>query len=121
MIASIFITIFATAAGVLVPSLVRLAERGVRLKAPDAQLDYPVAWELDAGESIASSAWSVTPAAAGGLSVLPGSGVVDDLVTACIVTGGVYRRVYELTNTITTSEGRVLTATISIRIGPVEA
>jgi hypothetical protein len=121
MIASHFITIFASPVEGLIPSLVRLAMSGVRLKPESAVLDYPIAWTLDDGETIATSAWAVAPVAAGGLVVSPGSGVIDALVTACIVSGGVYRRVYELINTITTSEGRVLEKTISVRIGPEDA
>ena len=45
----------------------------------------------------------------------------NGLKTACILTGGVFRRVYEVANTIVTSAGRTHVQTITFRIGPVEA
>jgi hypothetical protein len=118
--AALFITIFAgSPAANYSPSVERLARWGVALKPATAELDYPIAWALETGETISASAWAVTPT--GGMAVVSGSGQIDGLVTACLVSGGVFRRVYSLINTITTSEGRTLVKTITVRIGPVEA
>jgi hypothetical protein len=119
-IAPLFMAFFAAVAGGdFVPSVLRLAGRGMRMKAPGAVIDYPIQWALETGETISTSAWAVTPA--GEMVVEAGSGVIDGLVTACLVSGGVFRRVYSLKNTITTSAGRTLEETITIRVGPVEA
>jgi hypothetical protein len=101
------------------PSVTRLGRQGVRLKPANAVIDYPIAWTLETGEAISSSTWSVSPS--GGMAVVPGSVQTDGLVTACLVSGGVFRRVYSLINTITTSEGRTLVKSITVRIGPEEA
>lgn len=91
----------------------------MQLKAAGAELDWPIHWTLEDGETIASSTWSVSPA--GGLAVKAGSPSIAGLVTACILTGGVFRAVYEVTNNIVTSAGRTHAQTITFRIGPVEA
>lgn len=122
MIPPLFIIFFAAAgAGAFVPSLLRRARGAFELKAAGADIDFPITWDLDAGETIAESTWSAAPSEAGGLVVEAGTSVIDDAVTACRVSGGIYRRVYELTNTVTTSAGRLLVATVTIRIGPVGA
>jgi hypothetical protein len=91
----------------------------MKTKAAVAELDWPITWTLEAGETISSSTWSVTPA--GEMAVKAGSPSITGLVTACILTGGVFRKVYEVTNTIVTSAGRTHAQTITFRIGAVEA
>ncbi len=107
--------------GGLTPSAERLrSEGGVSfflVKAAGATLDYPIGWTLDPGETIVASTWGVTPAETGGIEVVPDSSVIVGMITACLISGGVFRRVYELVNTITTSAGRVRQATLTIRIG----
>jgi hypothetical protein len=123
MIAPFFIIFFASVGlvGEIEPSLVRLGQGSFVLKAAGSSIDFPIAWDLEAGESIASSTWSATPSEAGGLTVDADSSSYAGAVTTCLVSGGVYRRVYELTNAIITSTGRTLVATVAVRIGPVGA
>lgn len=91
----------------------------MQIKAPGAELDWPINWTLETGETISSSSWTVSPS--GELAVKAGSPSIAGLVTACILTGGVFRKVYEVTNTIVTSAGRIHAQTITFRIGAVEA
>ena len=91
----------------------------MQIKAAGSELDWPITWTLETGETISSSSWAVSPA--GELAVKAGSPTIAALVTACILTGGVFRKVYEVTNTIVTSAGRKHVQTITFRIGAVEA
>lgn len=91
----------------------------MQVKAPGAELDWPITWTLETGETISSSTWTVSPA--GEMAVKAGSPSIAGLVTACILTGGVFRKVYEVTNSIVTSAGRKHEQTITFRIGAVEA
>ncbi len=93
---------------------------GVVLKSPLSVLDWGIEWTLAEGETIAAAQWSVTPAEAGGLAVVAGSGVIDGATTGCRVEGGQFRRVYALACAITTSAGRVLVESIVFRIGSIE-
>lgn len=90
------------------------------LKSPASVRDAAVQWQLEDGETIVASAWAVLPAETGGLAVVDGSAAVDGLVAACRIEGGVFRRVYTLINTITTSRGQVLQESMTFRIGLVE-
>jgi hypothetical protein len=93
---------------------------GFQVKAAGSELDYPINWLLEATESIVNSLWLVQPVEDGGLLVNAGTEKIVGNVTACLVSGGVYRRVYELTNIITTSDNRKYSQTMAFRIGPVE-
>lgn len=90
-----------------------------QMKAPASVIDWSISHSLDSGETITSSTWSVAPIESGGLTVEPGDEISGN-ETACLVSGGVYRHVYELTNTVVTSLGRTLPRTLGFRIGPVE-
>jgi hypothetical protein len=92
----------------------------MEIKAANAVLDWPISWVLADEETISGSTWSAAPAETGGLAVVAGSPAVTGEVTSCLVSGGVFRRVYTLTNRIITSQGRALEQTITIRIGPSE-
>lgn len=92
----------------------------MEIKAPAAVLDWPISWSLADGETITASTWTVAPSEEGGLRVVSDSPVINDLVTSCLVEGGLFRRVYVLTNRITTNQGRTLEQTITFRIGPSE-
>lgn len=89
----------------------------VTLKAVEAELDYPITYDLQAGETITASSWTVVPATAGAMAVKAGSPSVAGAVVACIVTGGVFRRVYRLRNVVVTSQGRTFSQTRTFRIG----
>lgn len=124
MITTHFITMFALEAGGMLPSLgVRSAGTAVGfypVKSPVSVRDAAVLWTLEEGETITDSAWSVSSIETGGLAVVAGSPATDGALTACQVSGGVFRRVYQLINTITTSRGQVLQETLTYRIGLVE-
>lgn len=92
----------------------------ILVKSPVSVRDVATRWALEDGETISDSVWSVSPAEAGGLAVVAGSAAIEDDATGCRISGGVFRRVYQLTNTITTSRGQVLSETITVRIGLVE-
>ena len=84
----------AFAQGGLAPSPERLRAGGqgygLQLVAHPAgeELDYPVRHALEAGDMLVTSAWSVLPVEAGGLAVVPGSGVIVGATVACVVAGG---------------------------------
>ena len=92
----------------------------MEIKAAGAVLDWPISWTLADGETISTSTWTTAPTETGGLAVKAGSAAIAGLITSCLVEGGIFRRVYELTNRITTSQGRTLEQTITFRIGPSE-
>lgn len=92
----------------------------MEIKATEAVLDWPISWALADGETIAGSTWSVAPVEAGGVVVEAGSPAIAGAVTSCLLSGGIFRRVYTVTNRITTSQGRALSQTVTIRIGPIE-
>lgn len=92
----------------------------MEIKAAEAELDWPISYTLESGETISVSVWTVAPVETGGLAVKSGSASIAGAAVACIVTGGNFRRVYELRNVITTSAGRKHSQTITFRIGPVE-
>lgn len=79
--------------------------------APGADLDYSVDWSewLAEGETITESSW----AAADGITVSR-SQVTDDTVASAFAAGGVAGQQYVLTNTITTTAGRVDSRTITL-------
>jgi hypothetical protein len=91
----------------------------MEIKAPESELDWPISYTLESGETIIASAWVVSPEESGGLAVKAGSPAITGSAVACIVTGGTFRQLYLLRNTITTSAGRKHSQTIAFRIGPV--
>jgi hypothetical protein len=93
--------------------------RGYNLKAAASNIDAAFEYGLEDGEIIFASSWQVRPETPEGLTVAQGSERIVDHVTGCIVTGGVFGRVYELTNAVETSFGRKLIRTTAFRIGPV--
>lgn len=89
------------------------------VKPGSAELDWPITYTLADSETILTSEWSVTPA--GAMAVKVGSPDISGFTTSCILTGGALGKVYEVANTITTSQGRKDVRTITFRIGPSEA
>lgn len=89
------------------------------LKDPAAALDYVIDWSVSyllSTEQITASSWSIRP-----------QGLVNDLaidtipppvsgVTTVFVTGGVAGKTYQLTNRITTDQGRTDERSITIRV-----
>lgn len=123
MILTHFLSLMVGPAGALTSVGLRSAgglAGAIIVKSPVSVRDVAARWALADGETITDSAWSVSPAEAGGLAVVPGTGAIEDDVTGCQVSGGLFRRVYQLVGTITTSRGQVLSETITFRIGLVE-
>ena len=89
------------------------------LKDPAAVIDYSIDWSvayLASGELITASSWFILP-----------QGAVNDLgidhiplpiagMTTVFVTGGIAGKIYQLTNRITTDQGRSDDRSITIRI-----
>lgn len=86
------------------------------LKDSQATLDYAVDWGADylAGEALASSGWSVEPVEPGGVAIATDS--FDLLVATATVSGGIPGHIYRLTNQVTTTDGRVDSRSIMIRV-----
>ena len=91
------------------------------IKASTSALDWPISYTLTGGETISTSTWTIVPVDTGGLAVVGGSPAVNGVVTSCILSGGLYRAVYSVTNTVTTSQSRIYVQSFDVRIGPVEA
>lgn len=86
------------------------------LKDPAATLDYSVDWGADylTGDVLTESSWNVSPAEAGGLSIV--SSRFDLLVSTVEVGGGVAGRIYRLTNHVVSGEGREDSRSIMLRV-----
>ena len=91
------------------------------IKAPTSALDWPIGYTLTGSETITGSTWAIAPVETGGLGVVGGSPAIAGAVTSCILSGGLYRAVYSVTNTVTTSDSRTYVQSFDVRIGPVEA
>jgi len=86
------------------------------LKDPGAVLDYSIDWGQDylADDRLHTSAWSIEPADAGGISVEDEK--FDELVATVSVGGGLAGRIYRLTNVVTTASGRTDRRSIMLRV-----
>lgn len=90
----------------------------MEIKAAGAVLDFPISWTLATSETISTSTWTAAPVETGGVTI--SAAAVAGAVTSCLLSGGIFRRVYTVTNRITTNQGRTLEQTITLRIGPSE-
>ncbi len=71
---------------------------------PGASLDYGVTWELETGEEITSSTWTIsTSSEESPYGVVLSNEDVNGFTTAVFVTGGIRGTVYYLVNEIITS------------------
>ena len=95
--------------------------RKVIIKAATSQLDWPIIYTLTGSETISTSTWTIVPVETGGLGVVGGSPAIAANVTSCILSGGLYRAVYTVVNTVTTNQSRTYVQSFDVRIGPVEA
>lgn len=88
----------------------------LHLKDPEARIAYAVDWGAAylGSQTIAASAWAVTPAEAGGLVVV--SGARDGRTTSALVEGGVAGRLYRLTNRVTLSDGSADERSLAVRV-----
>lgn len=86
------------------------------LKDPRSEVDYAIDWGggyLD-GQTILSSAWTVIPDEAGGLTVAQAS--FDLLRTAVRLAGGVAGHVYSVSNLVALSDGTLDERSLSLRV-----
>jgi hypothetical protein len=76
------------------------------VKDPDAVLDYGFDWSdwLRTNETITASTWSIDPSDSPGLA--KDSDSFDNTATTAWLSGGEADEEYEVTNHITTSDGR---------------
>ena len=85
------------------------------LKDPDATVDYAIDWAPDlGGRTIVASAWSVTPAEAGGAAVADAS--FESARTAARVGGGIVGHAYSLANHVTLSDGSSDDRSLALRV-----
>ena len=86
------------------------------LKDPEAVLDYAVDWGIEylGGDALTESSWMVSPAEAGGLSIV--SSRFDLMVSTVQVGGWNAGRIYRLTNHVVTAEGREDSRSIVLRV-----
>lgn len=94
-------------------------------KDPAATIDYAIDWAAlylggepptgpDPGVSITASAWAVSPADAGAISV-EGAAILAGRTVATLA-GGVAGRVYHVTNSVTFSDSRNDERTLVVRV-----
>lgn len=85
------------------------------LKDPQARVDYAIDWSsyLD-GQTIAASAWAVTPDEAGGIAVETESFALNR--SAARLSGGVAGHVYRIGNRVTLSDGAIDERSITLRV-----
>lgn len=89
------------------------------LKDPDATLDYVIDWSVSylmSGELITASSWSILPQEAVNDLSIDTIPPVASGVTTVFVTGGIAGKIYQLTNRITTDQGRTDERSITIRV-----
>ena len=84
------------------------------VKDPQAILDYSFDWSpwLPAPDVIIDSLWI----AESGITIEPGSETFTDTITRLFLSGGTHGNTYDVTNRITTTEGRVDERTIQIKV-----
>jgi len=80
-------------------------------KDPDEILDYTITWELEDGETIVTSDFSVVDG-----DVEIDSDSVDGLVTTVWLSGGTVNTLCRVLNRIVTSEDRTYDKTVKLRI-----
>lgn len=86
------------------------------LKDPGAALDYAVDWgaEYLSGDSLAQSAWEVSPVEPGGLTVVASS--FDDRLASVTASGGVPGHLYQLVNSVVLASGLSDRRSIVLRV-----
>jgi hypothetical protein len=84
------------------------------IKDPGAVLDYSINWGggyLQGGETLMTSIWTIFP------SDMTQSAASNTTTTATVtVSGGAAGQIYQLTNRVTTSQGRTDERSITLRV-----
>lgn len=90
----------------------------VYMKIPDALLGYNIDWRayLQHGETVIASDWHVTPAQKGGLSIT--AEAHEPARTAVTLHEGRTGALYQVTNRVATSLGRIDERGVSIQVQP---
>lgn len=93
---------------------------GFYLKDPGARIDYTVDWAAGylAGDTIATSTWTVAPEEPDGIAVAEatqGAGQAAGRAAATL-TGGIAGHVYRVTNRVVLTSGRSEERTLVIRV-----
>ncbi|MFZ5834023.1 MAG: hypothetical protein ACOY2B_01400 [Pseudomonadota bacterium] len=86
----------------------------VYVKDPGAILDYTINWGggyLQNGETLSSSIWTIFPA-----DMTQSSASYTASTASITVSGGTAGQIYQLTNRITTSQGRTDERSITVRV-----
>lgn len=86
----------------------------VHVKDPGAVLDYSVNWAggyLQSGETLSSSVWTIFPA-----DMTQASASNTTQIATITVSGGVVGRLYQLSNRITTNQGRTDERSVIVRV-----
>ncbi len=89
------------------------------LKDPDAILDYVIDWSVSyllSGEQITASSWFILPQGAANDLAIDTTPPPVSGVTTVFVSGGIAGKIYQLTNRITTDQGRTDERSITIRV-----
>jgi len=89
------------------------------LKDPNAVIDYAIDWSesyLAIGEQITASSWFILPQGALNDLVVDTMPPIVSGVASVFITGGISGKIYQLTNRITTDQGRTDERSITIRI-----
>jgi hypothetical protein len=94
-----------------------MTETGSFIIDPQAKLDYGFDWStwLATGDTIATSTWAITSLEGGTTTPTLSQMTFDDTTTTVWVEGATAGDSYNLTNSITTIEGRRTDATIILR------
>lgn len=86
----------------------------LHVKDPGATLDYSINWGsgyLQSGETLSSSSWTAFP----GELTLSGASNTASIATVSVA-GGTAGQLYQLTNRITTSQGRTDERSLTLRV-----
>lgn len=89
------------------------------LKDPDAVLDYAIDWSVSyllSAEQITASSWFILPQGAVNDLTIDNMPPVVSGVATVFVSGGIAGKSYQLTNRITTDQGRTDERSITIRV-----
>ena len=89
---------------------------GFYLKDPGARIDYTVDWAAGylAGDTIATSTWTVAPEEPDGIAVAETAQAAGQ--AAATLTGGIAGHVYRVTNRVVLTSGRSEERTLTIRV-----
>lgn len=89
------------------------------LKDPNAIIDYAIDWSASyilTGEQITASSWFIQPQGAVNDLIIDNIPSLVSGVTTVFVAGGITGKIYQLTNRITTDQGRTDERSITIRV-----